>query len=406
MRIGILGGGLQGCCTALVLAEHGHSVVLLDKNQALLTRTATANEGKIHLGYMYAADPTLATARTMIKGALAFAPFIQRYIGGPMDMITTSTAANYVVHRDSQHSSDVVSHYLADVHGLIMDAAAGRESAYFGLDLSAPPRRWPSSESEVVFNPEVAVAVFETPEVAIDPLALATRLEKCIATHPRIDIQLGRRVLTAEADQSGVRVTSEHADGRAIDRFDHVVNALWDGRLALDAAMGYKPAGPWLHRLKYGITFTLPGGLERLPSITVISGPFGEVISFRNRRIYLTWYPECLRGISKEVAPPDWRTHPLEPERSRILWGTIAGLSKILPGLSRLDCARLPDACVKGGVIVAWGDSDIYDPASRLHQRYEVGITSFGHYHSIDPGKLTLAPYFAESFADRIGAAA
>ena len=83
MRVGVLGGGLQGCCIALVLAERGVEVTLFDQNDTLLSRTAVANEGKIHLGYMYAGDPTLSTARTMMTGAFAFSPFFERYLGQP-----------------------------------------------------------------------------------------------------------------------------------------------------------------------------------------------------------------------------------------------------------------------------------------------------------------------------------
>ena len=77
-------------------------------------------------------------------------------------------------------------------------------------------------------------------------------------------------------------------------------------------------------------------------------------------------------------------------------------MSGLMPRLAELDPGRLPDARVKGGVIVAWGETDIYDPESELHRRYEIGVTSIGRYHSIDPGKLTMAPYFAEKCADRI----
>lgn len=82
MLVGVLGGGLQGCCVAVALAERGATVVLFDKNDSLLSRTAVANEGKIHLGYMYAGDPTLSTAKTMMTGALSFAPFLERYLVG------------------------------------------------------------------------------------------------------------------------------------------------------------------------------------------------------------------------------------------------------------------------------------------------------------------------------------
>ena len=72
--------------------------------------------------------------------------------------------------------------------------------------------------------------------------------------------------------------------------------------------------------------------------------------------------------------------------------------------LRGLDPSRLPEALVKGGTIVAWGKTDIYDPASELHRRFEIGVTSEGKFHSIDPGKLTMAPYFAEICAERIKA--
>jgi hypothetical protein len=81
-------------------------------------------------------------------------------------------------------------------------------------------------------------------------------------------------------------------------------------------------------------------------------------------------------------------------------------MSEIMPCLAALKGASLPDALVKGGVIVAWGETDIYDPLSELHRRYEIGVTSEGRYHSIDPGKLTMAPYFAERCADRVAACA
>jgi hypothetical protein len=402
MRVAVLGGGLQGSCAALALAERGANVVLFDRNKALLSRTAVANEGKIHLGYMYAGDPTFSTARTMMTGALAFAPFLQRYLGTSPHVLETSTPSAYAVHRTSQHSPEMVSAYLTEVHRLIRDAARGRERAYFGLDLSAPPRAWSSDERDAVFNPDAVLAVFDTCEIAINPNELAGALRTCIADHPLIEARLGRHIFRAERNGDTVLVASEGPDGRSTDSFDHAVNALWDGRLAVDETVGLRPNRPWLHRLKYGVSFTLPPGVEQPPSVTVVSGPFGEVVSYPDRLTYFTWYPECLRGISTEVTPPDWATYPQEPLRSQVLNGTIAAISNMMPSLVALDQANLPDACVKGGAIVAWGKTDIYDPESELHRRYEIGITSAGRYHSIDPGKLTMAPCFAESCAARI----
>jgi hypothetical protein len=74
--------------------------------------------------------------------------------------------------------------------------------------------------------------------------------------------------------------------------------------------------------------------------------------------------------------------------------------------LAPIKAVKLADLWVKGGAIVAWGKTDIDDPHSELHRRYEIGIQSRGRYHSVDPGKLTMAPYFAEQCAARIMATA
>ena len=57
-----------------------------------------------------------------------------------------------------------------------------------------------------------------------------------------------------------------------------------------------------------------------------------------------------------------------------------------------------------GGVIFAWGESDIDDSASGLHERYATGPLSVGRYHTVDTGKLTTAPMYARAVADRIRA--
>ena len=146
MRVGVSGGGLQGCCIALSLAGRGVDVALFDRNDQLLSRAAVANEGKIHLGYMYANDPSYSTARVMMQGALAFAPFFARHLGLSKGSIAVSRPAAYVVHRDSQRTPEQVSQYLSTVHSLIREAADGRGDSYFGRNLSEVPRMWPAAQ--------------------------------------------------------------------------------------------------------------------------------------------------------------------------------------------------------------------------------------------------------------------
>jgi len=406
MAVAVLGGGLQRCCIALALADRGQPVVLFERNKSILSRTAVANEGKIHLGWMYAADPSLSTARMMIEGALAFAPFLRSHLGLPLDAMRTSAPAAYVVHRDSQHTAVEVRHYFAAVYRLLVAAAAGRPDAYFTREVSVAPREWSADERMAAFDPERAVAVFDTPEIAIDPVELARHMIMAVTAHKNIEVRVSHEVVAAADDGAGAVVASRSAHGETRERFDHVVNALWEGRLAVDETAGLRPGRPWLHRLKYGVGFSWPDSLPRPPSATFVSGPFGEVVSYPDLTTYLTWYPSCVRERSSALAPPPWPTNPPEPLHSDIVRGTVGGLAELVRALAPIEADRLEGVWVKGGAIVAWGETDIDDPRSELHKRYEIGVHSKGRYHSVDPGKLTMAPYFAEKCADRIAAMA
>src|SRR5262245_26815526 len=260
MRVGVLGGGLQGCCVAIELANRGVEVTVFDKNDVLLSRAAIANEGKIHLGYMYVGDPTLSTAKTMLAGALSFAPFLERHIALSPHSFSTSLPTTYVVHRDSQHSVEEVFAYLEIVHSMVNTAAEGKKGAYFGMDLLSPLQTLSAAKKEAKFNPAIALAAVSTPEVAINPTALALTLRKYIDDHPKIEVRCNCTVISAEKKTDSISVRVEDRGSTQYDSFDHVVNALWDGRFALNEALGYQSNRPWLHRLKYGVSFRLPSG--------------------------------------------------------------------------------------------------------------------------------------------------
>src|SRR5687768_6580307 len=94
------------------LAAHGIRVDLYDKNHLCISQASANNEGKIHLGYVYAKDPTLSTARMMVKGAITFAPLLRRWLGQEIDSIPVSSPFHYVIHRDSQLTVSQVEKHL------------------------------------------------------------------------------------------------------------------------------------------------------------------------------------------------------------------------------------------------------------------------------------------------------
>jgi glycine/D-amino acid oxidase-like deaminating enzyme len=400
MRVAVLGAGMQGVCTALELADRGVDVELIDRADDLMTGAATANEGKIHLGYVYGADRSLNTARRMIEGAMVFAPLLRRWIGSALDAVPLSSGFIYAVHRDSQLTSAEVQSHLGRCTELIADASARPGSDYFGKAVS-----WPSvlsaSEREAIFDPESVMAAFRIDELAVDPIGLADALKARVRSESRIEVRLGCRVIRLLTEAGIPAVVTDGADGPATSRYDHVVNALWDSRIAMDATRGEAPTRPWLHRFKYGLRITAPAASTEIPTFVLVQGPFGDVVRYSNGAWYLSWYPACCVGSSTDLTPPDWNNDP-NANLAQITNDTVAAFSGLLTALRDFRTESLTEAALRGGSITAWGRTDIDDPVSELHNRYEIGVHSYGRHHSIDTGKYTMAPLFADVCANRI----
>jgi hypothetical protein len=113
-----------------------------------------------------------------------------------------SDPATYVVHRDSQQSSEEIFAYLRTTHALINEAAEGRDQAYFGKDLRSALRPWSAAEKEAEFDPVIALAAFSTPEIAINPQALADHTGMHCA-HPLIEVRCNRTIVGAEEERDG-----------------------------------------------------------------------------------------------------------------------------------------------------------------------------------------------------------
>ena len=399
MRVAVLGGGLQGACVAMELAARGVGVDLFDARARCLTRASAQNEGKIHLGYVYANDTTLSTALTMVRGGLSFAPLLRRWLGEVIDSVPVSRPFNYVVHASSLLSADQVEDHLHACHGLALKELDGATADYFGSDPRVAPTRMDPRELGDLYHADAVSAVFRTSEIGIDPEALARLVRERLDGDRAIRCRLSTRVRGVERNGSGLDVEFENGAGPRRERYDQVVNALWDGRLAVDRTVGLEPPRPWLWRVKHYVRLRAPGA--NVPCSTIVLGAFGDVVVYGAQDLYLSWYPAGLRGVSTEIEPPGWPSASEGGFSEEVREQILRGLAAIVPAVARLradaDCAS-----TKGGVIFAWGETDIDDPASGLHERHAIGTRSSEGYHSIDTGKLTTAPLFARVAADRV----
>ena len=167
MTIAVLGAGLQGICAALAARERGHDVILLEQDRRPMNRASLRNEGKIHLGFIYANDRSLRTARLMLTSALEFTPLLDRWLPGRFDWTTLrSRPFVYLVMRDSLVDPDLLFAHYDGVATAVGSELKGRQ--YLGAPLGAPWQRVPVPS---FVNPDRVVAAVETEEAAIDVYA-------------------------------------------------------------------------------------------------------------------------------------------------------------------------------------------------------------------------------------------
>jgi hypothetical protein len=205
----------------------------------------------------------------------------------------------------------------------------------------------------------------------------------------------------AKLDGGGLAVTFQHDGNECTERYDQVANILWHGRLEIDATMHVRPQHPWMYRYKCANRIFVPLTRDKIPSITCALGPFGDIVNFLDKGLFLSWYPTGMIAVSHEVRPPEWERELGVERRREIFETSYAEWCKRCPLLESVSFGD-DDVDTGGGVIFAWGSTGVDDQQSKLHERYEVGVRSTGNYHSVDTGKFTLAPFMGMKTAERI----
>ena len=150
---------------------------------------------------------------------------------------------------------------------------------------------------------------------------------------------------------------------------------------------GCRPRQGWIYRFKLGGWMNTPIERTAIPSLTIVLGPFGDVVNFGSEGLYYSWYPTSLIGTSLELKPPDWNATLSTSDRHAILRRSYDELLKRCPRLQSLPYSN-ESVQPAGGVIFAWGRTDIDVTDSKLHTRHEIGIHStgklpFGQYGEI-----------------------
>lgn len=400
----VLGGGIQGCCAALALARKGFQVKMFEKCPELYSRASANQEGKLHLGIVYARDRTLKTARRMIHDAMRFAPVIEDLLGATLDWEPHLSRRFYCgIHKESSLSVDEhLTHFshLQDIYDEIIDDS---ELHYMGRRFS---RLWKDEPGGGLQSDALAYSVY-TEEAAVDPAWLRTVIVGVVEKHPDISVVLNHAVLDVAKNHQSLIVSGQNGKASWMNLFDIVVNCLWEGRERIDQTVGLDGGSvEWTTRIKYGFYAHYPSTRPDISSLIVTHGPYGDLVHFPgSESVYLSWYPSCMTWFGHaDDLPAEWDNacnadHP-EGKVNDIFNETKRHLSAFVPEVADVSLMR---ACA--GTIVGHGNKDIDDAASELHHRQGIGVSSYGDYYSIFTGKFTSAPANARELIQEISGA-
>lgn len=409
MRIAIIGGGLGGCLTALELARRGIHCEIFERNARELSEASSHNEGKVHLGYLYARDAGGGTSRLMAEGAASFRSIVAELTGFDVTE-ALSTPFLYAVHRRSLVSPEAIdahfrrcSDFFSESNGH-HDGSDRWKAGYVDGSTRVEHRRLGTAEWSDDLDPDSFTAVLRTSELGVDPRRLATEVSRAVRENVRIELNLGVRVAAVRPEPLG-RWSLAADDGPIADGapFDVVVNASWSDLLRLDRQVGLTPPPQWSYRFKLANRVARSTAPEDVSSVTVVLGAFGDIVNYGPGGVFLSWYPSGRLLLTDDIDLPDWNGDEFRSQReaayeeSRCVWESMSRRFRALDvSSSEVD--------TRGGIILAAGRLDVDDPDSPLHSRLRVGLEQSGSYISMNTGKFTLAPLMARRAADMIEA--
>lgn len=398
-HVAVLGAGIMGCATALQLARRGHRVMLFDQQPAPFCGASRWNEGKIHLGFIYSADPSLETARKVIPGGLLFRPCIEQLLETNIAVAVTQEPDLVLCHRDSVVPPEAMQAYFYNLMQLTM---AHPDVRHYLADISGEGvQRLSESQLRDVSGSAEIVAGFRVPERSVSTNWIADLFVAAIAADPHIEICMDTKVTAIESHSAPghdgpwqVRCkTAKHGP------FDFVVNALWQGRIAIDTGVGISPTRIWSNRFRLA-AFVRTSRSVQVPSTIIATGPFGDVKNYNGRDFYASWYPLGLLADTRDV-DPEPPALPKPEDARKLSMKMLDRLTSLVPHVRQIKDS-IETIRLAGGWVHAVGSGALSDPHSTLHRRTEFGILQSGTYISVDTGKYSTAPWLAHLVAESV----
>ena len=248
----VVGGGLFGCYAALVLANRGHTVHLLEQGPDLLTRASLVNQARLHTGLHYP-----RSILTAMEAMGHYRAFRARFPEAVRDFHQIYAVA---AHNSKTTGADFAS--FIDRLGMPAD--------------EIDPARW--------FHKGRVARAFHVEEPAFDASILRAMIAEELREQSNVTVRLNTAVTGGWAAAEEVRL--DLADGTSVEA-QGVVLATYAGTNAVRRSVGLTPL-PLTFELAEVILGEVTPELQN-HGFTVMDGPFWSLMPFgHSGRVSLT----------------------------------------------------------------------------------------------------------------------
>jgi hypothetical protein len=241
----VIGGGLFGTYSSLVLGKMGYKVLLVEQASELMSRASYVNQARLHTGLHY--PRSIVTARESLG---YYTKFREKFPSAVFDF--------QQIYAISSHNSKTSSHDFKNFVNRL------------GLDFEV-------IDPNVYFNPGTVELALRVKEPTFDAQLLRKQILLDIESEPNIELCLDTAVFGGKLSSSGSSLSL--SNGSAIET-DGIVIATYAGINSIRRSLGLEDLS-----LSFELAEIILGSVTREMAgmgFTVMDGPFWSMMPFGN----------------------------------------------------------------------------------------------------------------------------
>jgi FAD dependent oxidoreductase len=350
----IVGGGLFGLTAAIVLAEHGMTVTVVEKNYDVLKEASLVNQNRIHYGYHY--PRSTETGKESIDG-------MQDFLSYYGDCIYDRFIKYYAISRYNSH-------------------VTAQEFINFTTELNIPlEEAWPNEELLARKNIEQCWKVYEP---AFDYQTLRVNILTRIKNLRNIRILRNAQIVKIDSDETDIIKVTLHNEYEIKGK--NLINAAYSGlgdvlKLAFKQDLQAKFQLLVLPILKLN---------KVMPSfgVTIMDGPFCSILprGFVEGEYILSHVKESVIESDNGYEKPTWNVFDGNVENS-----IIEAAKQYFPILDQMIC------------VDSWITTKMILPNQEIDDaRPTLVISHTKCIHSVFSGKVTTCVSAAKDLLSKI----